>query len=65
GGFSGALVIIWLTGVMLTAQGATAPGSYSMEAFGIAFIPMLVLLAVALVVFLILDGRYGSAKKRA
>ncbi|MGO1234580.1 MFS transporter [Microbacterium gubbeenense] len=65
GGFSGALVIIWLTGVMLTAQGATAPGSYSMEAFGIAFIPMLVLLAVALVVFLILDGCYGSAKKRA
>ena len=62
GGFSGALVIIWLTGLMLTLQGATAPEAYTMSTFGVAFIPMLALLAVALVVFLILDRRYGSAK---
>ncbi|MGO1838357.1 MAG: MFS transporter [Candidatus Microbacterium stercoravium] len=63
GGFSGALVIIWLTGAMLTLQGATTPDDYSMASFGIAFIPMLVLLAVAVVVYLILDRRYGPVTK--
>ncbi|WP_110589786.1 MFS transporter [Microbacterium suaedae] len=57
GGFSGALVIIWLTGAMLTLQGADTPDDYSMEMFRVAYMPMLGLLAVGVTVFAVLDAR--------
>ncbi|WP_156758879.1 MFS transporter [Microbacterium karelineae] len=57
GGFSGALVIIWLTGAMLTLQGARTPDDYSMEMFRIAYLPMLGMLAVGAAVFLVLNRR--------
>lgn len=57
GGFSGALVIIWMTGSMLTLQGAETPADYSMELFRIAYLPMLALLVVGTVVFVLLDRR--------
>jgi MFS family permease len=57
GGFSGALVVIWLTGAMLSLQGAEDPGDYSIEMFRIAYLPMLGILVVALAVFLVLNRR--------
>ncbi|WP_029151304.1 MFS transporter [Microbacterium indicum] len=57
GGFSGALVIIWATGAVLTAQGAVTPDDYTMPMFAVAFVPMLVLLALGLAAFLWLHRR--------
>lgn len=57
GGFSGGLVVIWLTGAMLTLQGASQPGDYSIELFRIAYLPMLGILVLALAVFAVLNRR--------
>lgn len=63
GGFSGALVIIGLTGAMLTAQGAETPDDYSMDLFRVAFLPMLGILAAGLVVFVLLARRVGPSRR--
>lgn len=57
GGFSTALVIIWLTGLMLTLQGATTPDDYTMGMFRIAFLPMLAILAVGVGAYFALSAR--------
>ncbi|HJB62707.1 MAG TPA: MFS transporter [Candidatus Microbacterium pullistercoris] len=63
GGFSGALVTIWLTGAMLTAQGAETPDDYSMELFRIAYLPMLGMLVAGLIVFVLLARRIGPTRR--
>jgi len=65
GGFSGGLVMIWLTGAMLSLQGARDPGDYSIEMFRIAYLPMLGILITALVVFRILDRRAAGTANAA
>ncbi|MTE23962.1 nitrate/nitrite transporter [Microbacterium sp. ZXX196] len=62
GGFTGALLIIWLTGAMLTAQGAVTPDDYTMALFRVAYLPMLAMLAVGLIVFLVLSARIRRSR---
>lgn len=57
GGFSGALVVIWLTGAVLSFQGAKDPGDYSIEMFRIAYLPMLGILVAGLATYLMLNRR--------
>ena len=57
GGFSGALVVIWLTGALLSLQGAHEPADYSIELFRVAFVPLLAIHVVALAVFFVLKRR--------
>ncbi|MBP2436424.1 MFS transporter [Microbacterium amylolyticum] len=57
GGFTGALLAIGSTGLLLSIQGAHAPGDYSMEMFRIAFLPMLGMMTAGLIAFIVLSRR--------
>ncbi|MGI6879821.1 MFS transporter [Microbacterium sp. gxy059] len=62
-GFTGGLISVWLTGLVLTSLGATTPDAYSMDVFRIAFLPMLALIALGIGVFLLLGRRLRRASR--
>ena len=62
GGFAGGLAVIWLTGLMLGAQGAHEPADYTIELFRVAYLPMLGILVAALVSFVLLRRHLVRAR---